>query len=130
MLSTYKEPVAGWTDNLCKYVLTVRGCASLAFVAVNLWMLFMDISFDYVVHGASSFSVGKIEWNFIFFFFGLKFTDGPSGICTSVARGFVHVIYGNANIKANLVPADFCVSAMIASAWDISKRWFSTQSSW
>lgn len=53
-----------------------------------------------------------------------KFSDGPSGICTSVARGFVHVIYGNANKKANLVPADFCVSAMIASAWDISKRYF------
>ncbi|KAG4074597.1 hypothetical protein HA402_004468 [Bradysia odoriphaga] len=67
VLSTYKEPVAGWTDNLY----------------------------------------------------------GPSGIITSVARGFVHVIYGNANKKANLVPADFCVSAMIASAWDISKRYHS-----
>lgn len=53
--------------------------------------------------------------------------DGPSGIITSVARGFVHVIYGNANKKANLVPADFCVSAMIASAWDISKRLFCLQ---
>lgn len=49
---------------------------------------------------------------------------GPSGICTSVARGLVHVIYGCATKKANLVPADFCVSAMIASAWDISKRFY------
>ncbi|CAD7083468.1 unnamed protein product [Hermetia illucens] len=64
VLSTYKEPFPGWTDNLY----------------------------------------------------------GPSGICASVARGFVHSIYGNGHKKANLVPVDFCVNAMIASAWDVSIR--------
>ena len=64
VLSTYKEPVPGWTDNLY----------------------------------------------------------GPSGLCVGTARGFVHAIYGNSRKKANLVPADYCVNAMIASAWDINRR--------
>ncbi|XP_067647438.1 fatty acyl-CoA reductase wat [Eurosta solidaginis] len=47
---------------------------------------------------------------------------GPSGLCTWTARGLVRCIYGRANCKANMVPADYCVNAMIASAWDISRR--------
>lgn len=65
VLSTYKEPVAGWTDNLY----------------------------------------------------------GPSGICSGCVRGVVHVIFGNGNKKANLVPADYCVNAMISAAWDINRRY-------
>ncbi|XP_011182842.1 fatty acyl-CoA reductase wat [Zeugodacus cucurbitae] len=47
---------------------------------------------------------------------------GPSGLCTWSARGLVRCIYGRANCKANMVPADYCVNAMIASAWDIARR--------
>ncbi|XP_054733192.1 fatty acyl-CoA reductase wat [Anastrepha obliqua] len=64
VISTYKDPVPGWTDNLY----------------------------------------------------------GPSGLCTWSARGLVRCIYGRANCKANMVPADYCVNAMIASAWDIARR--------
>ncbi|XP_037933870.1 fatty acyl-CoA reductase wat [Teleopsis dalmanni] len=48
---------------------------------------------------------------------------GPSGLCTWSARGVVRCIYGKANCKANLVPADYCVNAMIACAWDICRRY-------
>lgn len=65
VLSTYKEPVPGWTDNL----------------------------------------------------------NGPSGICVGIARGVLHAIYGDATKKANLVPADYCVNAMLASAWDTHRRY-------
>lgn len=64
MLSTYKEPVPGWTDNLY----------------------------------------------------------GPTGLCAAAARGLVHVIYGSACKKANLVPADYCVNAIISAAWDVNQR--------
>lgn len=64
VLSTYREPVAGWTDNLY----------------------------------------------------------GPSGICVGTVRGVVHVILGNERKKANLVPADYCVNAMICAGWDINQR--------
>lgn len=65
VLSTYKEPVPGWTDNLY----------------------------------------------------------GPSGICSGAVRGLVHVIFGNAHKRANLVPADYCINAIIAAAWDINRRY-------
>ncbi|XP_017844489.1 fatty acyl-CoA reductase wat isoform X2 [Drosophila busckii] len=48
---------------------------------------------------------------------------GPSGLCTWSARGLVRCIYGTANCKANMVPADYVVNAMIASAWDIARRY-------
>lgn len=38
-------------------------------------------------------------------------------------RGVVHVVWGDANKKANLVPADYCVNAMISAAWDINRRY-------
>ncbi|XP_036336128.1 fatty acyl-CoA reductase wat-like [Rhagoletis pomonella] len=53
---------------------------------------------------------------------------GPSGLCTWSARGLVRCIYGRANCKANMVPADYCVNAMIASAWDIARRFLLRQS--
>lgn len=65
VLSTYKEPVPGWTDNLY----------------------------------------------------------GPSGLCVAVARGYAHVMFGRGNRRANLVPADYCVNALIATAWDINRRY-------
>ncbi|KAH8418249.1 hypothetical protein KR222_006790, partial [Zaprionus bogoriensis] len=48
---------------------------------------------------------------------------GPSGLCTWSARGLVRCIYGTANCKANMVPADYVVNAMIATAWDIARRY-------
>uniref|UniRef100_A0A1I8PPT4 Fatty acyl-CoA reductase n=1 Tax=Stomoxys calcitrans TaxID=35570 RepID=A0A1I8PPT4_STOCA len=65
VMSTYKDPIPGWTDNLY----------------------------------------------------------GPSGLCTWSARGLVRCIYGNAKYKANMVPADYCVNAMISSAWDVARRY-------
>ncbi|KAH8378763.1 hypothetical protein KR009_001229, partial [Drosophila setifemur] len=47
---------------------------------------------------------------------------GPSGLCTWSARGLVRCIYGTASCKANMVPADYVVNAMIATAWDIARR--------
>lgn len=49
--------------------------------------------------------------------------NGPSGVCTMSARGFVHCIHGHATIKANLVPADYCINAIIASGWDVNQRY-------
>lgn len=48
---------------------------------------------------------------------------GPSGLCVGTARGYVHAILGNGNKKANLVPADYCVNAMISAAWDVQRRY-------
>lgn len=45
--------------------------------------------------------------------------NGPSGICVGVARGFIHCIYGNKHNKSNIVPVDYCINALIASAWDV-----------
>ncbi|XP_026833469.1 fatty acyl-CoA reductase wat isoform X2 [Drosophila erecta] len=47
---------------------------------------------------------------------------GPSGLCTWSARGLVRCIYGKASCKANMLPADYVVNAMIATAWDIARR--------
>lgn len=69
VLSTYKEPVPGWTDNLY----------------------------------------------------------GPTGLVVGVVRGFIHAIYGDPIKKANLVPADYCVNAIIASAWDSHRRFNSNR---
>lgn len=48
---------------------------------------------------------------------------GPSGLCAGVARGFVHAVNGRSGKRANLVPADYCVNAMIAAAWDVFRRY-------
>ncbi|KAH8247974.1 hypothetical protein KR032_003982, partial [Drosophila birchii] len=53
---------------------------------------------------------------------------GPSGLCTWSARGLVRCIYGTASCKANMVPADYVVNAMIATAWDISRRFILRES--
>ncbi|XP_052871515.1 fatty acyl-CoA reductase wat-like [Anopheles cruzii] len=64
VLSTYREPIAGWTDNL----------------------------------------------------------NGPSGLCLWTVKGFIHVIHGNGRRKANLVPVDCCVNAMIVAGYDVAER--------
>ncbi|XP_058456377.1 fatty acyl-CoA reductase wat-like [Malaya genurostris] len=64
VLSTYREPVPGWTDNL----------------------------------------------------------NGPSGVCMWAVKGLIHVIWGDASKKANLVPVDYCVNAIIVAAYDIREK--------
>lgn len=64
MISTYREPLPGWTDNL----------------------------------------------------------NGPTGLCMWTVKGFIHTIWGDASKRANLVPVDYCVNAMIVAAYDIMLR--------
>nr|XP_029729322.1 fatty acyl-CoA reductase wat-like [Aedes albopictus] len=64
VISTYREPLPGWTDNL----------------------------------------------------------NGPTGLCMWTVKGFIHTIWGDASKRANLVPVDYCVNAMIVAAYDIMLR--------
>uniref|UniRef100_A0A182MGT0 Fatty acyl-CoA reductase n=1 Tax=Anopheles culicifacies TaxID=139723 RepID=A0A182MGT0_9DIPT len=64
VLSTYREPIAGWTDNL----------------------------------------------------------NGPAGLCLWTVKGYVRVILGNGRKKANLVPVDYCVNAMLVAGYDVADR--------
>lgn len=47
---------------------------------------------------------------------------GPSGLCVWSARGVVRCIWGKADESANMVPADYCVNAILSSAWDCFER--------
>ncbi|XP_035894046.1 fatty acyl-CoA reductase wat [Anopheles stephensi] len=64
VLSTYREPIAGWTDNL----------------------------------------------------------NGPAGLCLWTVKGYVRVIRGNGHKKANLVPVDYCVNALLVACFDVAER--------
>ncbi|XP_035788289.1 fatty acyl-CoA reductase wat-like isoform X2 [Anopheles albimanus] len=64
VLSTYREPLAGWTDNL----------------------------------------------------------NGPSGLCLWTVKGVIRVIHGDAGKKANLVPVDYCVNALLVAGYDVAER--------
>ncbi|XP_052889528.1 fatty acyl-CoA reductase wat-like [Anopheles moucheti] len=64
VLSTYREPFAGWTDNL----------------------------------------------------------NGPAGLCLWTVKGYVRVIHGDGRKKANLVPVDYCVNAMLVAGFDVADR--------
>lgn len=64
VISTYQEPLPGWTDNL----------------------------------------------------------NGPAGLCMWTVKGMIHTIWGNATKRANLVPVDYCVNAIIVAAYDIMLR--------
>uniref|UniRef100_A0A182PIA4 Fatty acyl-CoA reductase n=1 Tax=Anopheles epiroticus TaxID=199890 RepID=A0A182PIA4_9DIPT len=64
VLSTYREPIAGWTDNL----------------------------------------------------------NGPAGLCLWTVKGYVRVIHGNGSKRANLVPVDYCVNAMLVACFDVAAR--------
>lgn len=48
--------------------------------------------------------------------------NGPSGIVAWTVKGFIHCIYGNPNMRSNLVPVDYCINALIATAWDIHEE--------
>ena len=49
--------------------------------------------------------------------------NGPSGIVAWTVKGFIHCIYGNESNRANLVPVDYCINALIATAWDVSDKY-------
>jgi alcohol-forming fatty acyl-CoA reductase len=48
--------------------------------------------------------------------------NGPSGIVAWCCRGFIHCIYGDAKLRSNLVPVDYCINALIATAWDVHEK--------
>ncbi|XP_072757566.1 putative fatty acyl-CoA reductase CG5065 isoform X2 [Anoplolepis gracilipes] len=47
---------------------------------------------------------------------------GPVGSTLSILLGFTRIQWCDPNIPANLVPVDFTVNALIASAWDVSNQ--------
>lgn len=52
--------------------------------------------------------------------------NGPSGITAWTVKGYIHCIYGDSSKRSNLVPVDYCINALIATAWDISERLIKT----
>lgn len=48
--------------------------------------------------------------------------NGPTALIVGAARGFIHCIYGDSSKQANLVPVDYCINAIITSAWDIHEK--------
>lgn len=49
--------------------------------------------------------------------------NGPSGIVAWTVRGYIHCIYGNSQMRSNLVPVDYCINALISSARDINEKY-------
>ncbi|CRL06243.1 CLUMA_CG018946, isoform A [Clunio marinus] len=49
--------------------------------------------------------------------------NGPAGVVALTLNGKCHCILGNPRSRSNLVPVDFCINALIASAWDIHERY-------
>ncbi|XP_065355218.1 fatty acyl-CoA reductase wat [Calliphora vicina] len=47
---------------------------------------------------------------------------GPCGIIVGVGSGVLRVFSGNVDNKAQLVPVDLCVNALLTSAWDIARN--------
>lgn len=47
---------------------------------------------------------------------------GPIGIVYGVCLGVLHVFYADGKQKAQLVPVDYCVNALLASAWNRATR--------
>lgn len=44
---------------------------------------------------------------------------GPTGVVAGAGTGVLRTMHCDKNINANIVPVDFCVNALIASAWDV-----------
>lgn len=47
---------------------------------------------------------------------------GPTGITAGVLSGILHTLNADPNVSANIVPVDFTVNALIASAWDVAMQ--------
>lgn len=48
---------------------------------------------------------------------------GPTGIVAASGIGLLRTLLVNGNNKANLVPCDYVINAMIASAWYTAEKW-------
>lgn len=48
--------------------------------------------------------------------------NGPSGVVAWTVRGVIHCIWGDPKCRSNIVPVDYCINALIATAWDISLK--------
>lgn len=46
---------------------------------------------------------------------------GPIGIMYGICLGVLHTFYADVTKKAQLVPVDYCVNALLASVWDRAK---------
>ena len=49
--------------------------------------------------------------------------NGPTGVVVWTVRGYIHCIYGDVTKRANLMPVDYCINALIATAWDIHEKY-------
>lgn len=47
---------------------------------------------------------------------------GPTGITVSAGTGLLHSLLCEPEAKANIVPVDMCVNALICSAWQVHKE--------
>jgi alcohol-forming fatty acyl-CoA reductase len=48
--------------------------------------------------------------------------NGPMGFSAAVVKGFVHILKSDGSKKSNIIPVDYSVNALLATAWDISCR--------
>uniref|UniRef100_A0A0A1XFL8 Fatty acyl-CoA reductase n=2 Tax=Zeugodacus cucurbitae TaxID=28588 RepID=A0A0A1XFL8_ZEUCU len=51
---------------------------------------------------------------------------GPCGIIVGIGSGVLRVFSGKVDNKANIVPVDLSVNALLASAWDIARNTYDT----
>lgn len=47
---------------------------------------------------------------------------GPTGVIVGATSGVLRTVLGNPNANANIVPVDYTVNALIASAWDVANQ--------
>lgn len=52
--------------------------------------------------------------------------NGPAGLFLGIERGFIRCIFVDPGIRSNVVPVDFCINALIATAWDVHKKYGAT----
>jgi alcohol-forming fatty acyl-CoA reductase len=53
---------------------------------------------------------------------------GPMAFGIGVARGLIHCAYSDNKKQANIMPVDCCINALVAVAWDVSRKRRSTES--
>lgn len=49
---------------------------------------------------------------------------GPTGIVAAAGIGLLRTLHADENCKANVVPCDYVINAMIASAWYTAQTWY------
>ena len=45
---------------------------------------------------------------------------GPTGITAGATTGLLRTLHCDPNVSANIIPVDYTVNALIASAWDVA----------